>query len=91
MTTLEWASKRLGTTTIEQLSGSAISPSAKQGGATGESYAPRTTAVLEPDEIALVFGRADPMLRQLIVRAGFGPMYRSTVLRQRSGVKRPSA
>jgi type IV secretion system protein VirD4 len=74
LTTLEWVSKRLGTTTIEQLSGSALTPQAAQAGATGESYAPRTTAVLEPDEIALVFGRADPLLRQLIIRAGYAPM-----------------
>jgi type IV secretion system protein VirD4 len=30
--------------------------------------------MLEPDEIALVFGRADPLLRQLIIRAGYAPM-----------------
>jgi type IV secretion system protein VirD4 len=74
LTTLEWVSKRLGTTTIEQLSSSAVSPGAAGAGATGETYAPRTTAVLEPDEIALVFGRADPLLRQLIIRAGYAPM-----------------
>lgn len=74
LTTLEWVSKRLGTTTIEQISASAITPGASKAGATGESYSPRTTPVLEPDEIALVFGRADPLLRQLIIRAGYAPM-----------------
>lgn len=74
LTTLEWVSKRLGTTTIEQASASNITPGASKAGATGESYSPRTTAILEPDEIALVFGRADPLLRQLIIRAGFAPM-----------------
>jgi len=74
LTTLEWVSKRLGSTTIEQLSSSAVTPGAGAKGASGQSYAPRTTAVLEPDEIALVFGRADPQLRQLIIRAGFAPM-----------------
>jgi type IV secretion system protein VirD4 len=74
LTTLEWISKRLGTTTIEQLSASGVTPGAARSGATGESYSPRTTAVLEPDEIALVFGRADPWLRQLIIRAGYAPM-----------------
>jgi hypothetical protein len=34
----------------------------------------RTTAVLEPDEVALVFGRPDPLLRQLVIRPGFAPM-----------------
>jgi type IV secretion system protein VirD4 len=67
-------SKRLGTTTIEQLSGSKVSPGAGRAGASGESYAPRTTAMMEPDEIALVFSRADPFLRQLIIRAGYAPM-----------------
>jgi len=74
LTTLEWVSKRLGSTTIEQLSGSQVAPGAAHAGATGESYAPRTTAILEPEEIALVFGRADPLMRQLIIRASFAPM-----------------
>lgn len=74
LTTLEWISKRLGTTTIEQVSSSMVTPDAAGKGASGESYAPRTTAVLEPDEIALVFGRPDALLRQLIIRAGFAPM-----------------
>jgi type IV secretion system protein VirD4 len=74
LTTLEWVSKRLGTTTIEQISSSMVTPGAAGQGATGESFSPRTTAVLEPDEIALVFGRADPLLRQVIIRAGFAPM-----------------
>ena len=75
LTTLEWVSKRLGSTTIEQLSESDGHAGRGAGGRRrGESYAPRTTAILEPDEIALVFGRADPLLRQLIIRAGFAPM-----------------
>ena len=28
---------------------------------------------MEPDEIALRFGRADPLLRQLVIRAGYAP------------------
>jgi len=74
LTTLEWISKRLGVTTIEQLSSSATTPGGRQSGATGESYAPHKTPVMEPEEIALVFGRADPLLRQLVIRAGFAPM-----------------
>lgn len=74
LTTLEWVSKRLGSTTIEQLSGSQVSPGAARSGSVGESYAPRTTAILEPDEISMVFGRADSQLRQIIIRAGFAPM-----------------
>ena len=74
LTTLEWISKRLGSTTIEQLSGSMVAPGAAASGAKGESYTPRTIAILEPEEIALVFGRADPLLRQLVIRAGYAPM-----------------
>jgi type IV secretion system protein VirD4 len=74
LTTLEWISKRLGSTTIEQRSMSHVTPGAKQAGAAGESFAPSTTAILEPDEIAMVFGRADPLQRQLVIRAGFAPM-----------------
>jgi type IV secretion system protein VirD4 len=76
LTTLEWVSKRLGSTTVEQLSESAVTPDSQRRGTigAGTSYAPRTMPILEPEEIALVFGRADSKLRQLIIRAGFAPM-----------------
>lgn len=74
LTTLEWISKRLGVTTIEQRSRSDVTPGATEGGARGESYAPSTTAMMEPHEAALVFGRADPLFRQLIIRASYAPM-----------------
>ena len=76
LTTLEWISKRLGSTTLEQLSASNVSPKAREAGTmgAGESYAPHTVSLLEPDEVSMVFGRADPFLRQLIIRAGFAPM-----------------
>ena len=74
LTTLEYISKRLGSTTIEQLSKSDVTPGTAQAGGTGESYAPRTTPLLEPDEISMLFGRNDPELRQLIIRAGLAPM-----------------
>ncbi len=74
LTTLEWVSKRLGSTTIEQRSKSDVTPGARDAAATGESYAPRTTPVMEPNEVSLVFGRSDPQLRQLIIRAGSWPM-----------------
>jgi type IV secretion system protein VirD4 len=74
LTTLEWVSKRLGTTTIEQVSMSDTTPSGARSGATGVSYAPHTVPILEPDEVSLVFSRADPHLRQLVIRAGYAPM-----------------
>ena len=52
----------------------APTPDAAKAGATGQSYAPRTTAILEPDEIGMVFGRDDREFRQLIMLAGKGPM-----------------
>ena len=58
----------------KQLSKSDVTPGARNAAATGESYAPRTTPVMEPDEVSLVFGRSDPQLRQLIIRAGARPM-----------------
>lgn len=74
LTTLEWISKRLGNTTVEQLSASQVTPGASEAGARGESYAPHTVPVLEPNEVALIFGREDPQLRQLIIQPGFAPM-----------------
>jgi type IV secretion system protein VirD4 len=74
LTTLEWISKRLGNTTVEQLSASQVTPGAREAGATGESYAPHTVPVLEPSEVALIFGRDDPELRQLIIQPGFAPI-----------------
>lgn len=78
LTTLEWVSKRLGTTTLMQRSRSSsdVTPKAQEGGARGrnESLAPHTTAMMEPHEIALTFGRADPLLRALIIYADYGPM-----------------
>lgn len=74
LTTLEWVSKRLGTVTIEQLSVSAVTPQSREHAASGENYAPRTVNLLEPDEIALFFGRDDEFLRQLIIRPSYNPM-----------------
>ena len=78
LTTLEWISKRLGSVTIEQKQSSAGDTTSKgrMGGAFGQSqsYSPYKTPVLEPEEVALVFGRSDPLLRQLIIRPGYLPM-----------------
>src|SRR5690606_34016621 len=59
-----------------QLSESAVTPDSQRRGTigAGTSYAPRTMPILEPEEIALVFGRADSKLRQLVIRAGYAPM-----------------
>ena len=76
LTTLEWISKRLGVTTIEQKSHSSVNMEARQKGhlKSGESFAPNGSALLEPHEIALYFGRYDELMRQLIVLAGKEPM-----------------
>lgn len=74
LTTLEYASKRLGTTTIVQLSKSEVTRDSFDKGSTGENLSPRAVNLLEPDEVGLVFSRADALQRQLILRAGYAPM-----------------
>lgn len=79
LTTLEWISKRLGSVTLQQrqVSEHEHTPDAQAAGAgfsPNESYSPQTVPILQPDEIALVFGRSDPLLRQLVIRAGYAPM-----------------
>jgi type IV secretion system protein VirD4 len=74
LTTLEWISKRLGKTAVEVLGQSTVAPGSRNSGATGESYSVQLFSLLEPEAVALIFGRADPALRQLIIRPGLQPM-----------------
>jgi len=74
LTTLEWICKRLGKTAVEVGSRSDVTPGGHASGATGESYSTQLFNLLEPEGIALAFGRADPMVRQLIIRPGFQPL-----------------
>jgi type IV secretion system protein VirD4 len=74
LTTLEWISKRLGKTAVEVLGQSTVAPGSRNSGATGESFSTQLFSLLEPEAVALIFGRADPALRQLIIRPGLQPM-----------------
>ena len=74
LTTLEWMSKRLGSTTIEVMGESAQGVQSAMAGTRGISFSTQTVRVMEPEELALNFGRADPLLRQLIIRADGPPM-----------------
>jgi type IV secretion system protein VirD4 len=69
MATLEWIEKRLGTTTI--ISPSAKSPNYKaetESGETGNSWSHAAHPLMTATEIATIFGRFDPLLRQLIIQ-----------------------
>ena len=74
LTTLEWISKRLGKTAVEVRGQSTVAPGSRNSGATGESFSTQLFSLLEPEAVALIFGRADPALRQLIIRPGLQPM-----------------
>jgi type IV secretion system protein VirD4 len=74
LTTLEWVSKRLGSTTIEVMAQSITTAEQEKTGARGESYSTQTVKVMEVEELALTFGRADRLQRQLIIPADGHPM-----------------
>ena len=70
LTTLEWINKRCGRTSIKTLRTSDVTERQGRTGATGESSAIEVHDLLTVDEAARFFGRDDPKLRQLVIRAG---------------------
>ena len=70
LTTLEWISKRCGKTSIKTLRKSDVTERQGRTGASGESTAIEVHDLLTIDEAARFFGRDDPKLRQLVIRAG---------------------
>lgn len=75
MGTLEWISKRLGTTTIRSESQNHPGYNQRsQDGVTGQSYSEQVHPLLTPEEISRFFGRDDKFLRQLIIRPTWAPM-----------------
>ncbi len=74
LTTLEWIAKRLGTTGIVNQSQSTVEQQKQQGGGTGEAFANATAELMSAAEIARIFGRDDPQLRQLIIRPTVQPI-----------------
>ena len=75
MTTLDWISKRMGQTTVYNLSRNLKSPQDRvRQGNIGESISRHTEALMAPEEIAQVFARSDSLLRQLILIPGADPI-----------------
>jgi type IV secretion system protein VirD4 len=75
MRTLEWISKRLGETTIQNSSQSqpGYDQRAREG-VTGQSYSQTVHSLMTAEEISRFFGRDDKYLRQLIIRPTWSPM-----------------
>lgn len=75
LTTLDWISKRLGDTTLRVMSKGEVGyKQAAETGATGESWANDVRPLLSVDEISQLFGRDDPLCRQLVIWAGHDPL-----------------
>jgi len=75
LTTLKWLSELLGSTTLRVMSKSEVGyEQAAKTGATGESWANDVQPLITVDELALIFGRDDPLCRQLVLWAGRAPM-----------------
>jgi type IV secretion system protein VirD4 len=71
LTTLEYLSKKLGKSTIMQVSKGEISVSQSAGGFTGESNSLQTTELMTPDEIETFFSRQSG--NQLVLWPGAPP------------------
>ena len=73
--TLEWVSKRLGTTSLIVRNKSDVSDrDATSSGRVGATWSLQTQPLLTVDEIARLFGRYDPQCRQLVILPGFDPI-----------------
>ena len=73
--TLEWVSKRLGTTSLIVRNKSEVSDQdATRSGRVGASWSIQTQPLMTIDEIARLFGRFDPQARQLVIFPSFDPV-----------------
>ena len=73
--TLEWISKRLGTTSLIVRNKSEVSDrDATSSGRLGASWSLQTQPLMTIDELAQLFGRFDPLCRQLVIVSGFDPI-----------------
>jgi type IV secretion system protein VirD4 len=70
LSTLEWISKRCGRTSITATNVGDVTVSGRMSGARGTSRSVEVHDLLTIDEAARYFGRDDPKLRQLVIRAG---------------------
>jgi type IV secretion system protein VirD4 len=74
-TTLEWVSKRLGTTSLIVRNKSEVGDQDQtRTDRRGMSWSVQTQSVLTLEEVARFFGRDDPLQRQLVLWAGYDPM-----------------
>ncbi len=72
---LEWVSKRLGTTSLIVRNKSEVSDrDATSSGRAGASWSLQTQPLMTVDEIARLFGRFDPLGRQLLIFSSFDPV-----------------
>ena len=72
---LEWVSKRLGTTSLIVRNKSEVSDrDATSTGRAGASWSLQTQPLMTIDEIARLFGRFDPLGRQLLIFSSFDPV-----------------
>lgn len=75
LTTLEWLSKRLGETTLRVATQNEVGyKQAAETAATGETWTNDVRPLLGVSEISTIFGRGDPLCRQLVIWAGKSPM-----------------
>lgn len=73
--TLDWISKRLGTTVIQTVNRNDPGYHEKAArGVSGESFNESVHSLMTPEEVSRFFGRDDPLLRQLIIRPTWLPM-----------------
>ena len=72
--TLEWLSKRLGSTTIRVATDRPKTGDQAGKGLPGEAWANQTVKLLEVDEAARLFGRDDAQRRQLVLWGGQPPL-----------------
>lgn len=73
--TLEWISKRLGTTSlIVGNKGEVSDKDQTSSGRLGHSWSMQSRALMTLEEVGRFFGRDDPQQRQLVMVAGYDPM-----------------
>ncbi|MCP5366731.1 MAG: type IV secretory system conjugative DNA transfer family protein [Hyphomicrobiales bacterium] len=74
LTTTEYISKRLGRTVVEVARQSDTASDQREKGLSGRTVSGEVYDLLTPDEVSRLFGRDDPLKRQLVLWAGLHPM-----------------
>lgn len=90
LTTTEYIAKRLGKTQVEVARVGEVAQEQQTKGLSGRSESIELYDLLTPDEIMRLFGRSDPLKRQLILWAGRHPMMlQRVVYHDRQGALAP--